>query len=165
MFCPFFNYEKKIAKILTEKKLTVSTAESCTGGLISSVLTDVSGSSSFVLSNLVTYSNEAKKKFLKVEAETLEKFGAVSAQTAKEMAEGIFFLANTSIGLSITGIAGPLGGSKEKPVGLAYVGLKSEKALFTEKILLPKFLPRKFMKYCFAKIALYELLKFIERNF
>lgn len=115
--------EEVIAELLLSKNLTISTAESCTGGLIASRLVDYPGVSSVFLEGAVTYSNEAKIDRLKVKKETLENFGAVSEETAREMAEGIAKTAGTDIGLSTTGIAGPGGGTPEKPVGLVYVGL------------------------------------------
>ena len=162
MFCPFINYEKKIGNMLIERKQTLSSAESCTGGLISSLLTDVSGSSEYVKSNFVTYSNEAKEKYLFVSSKTLETYGAVSEQTAYEMADGLLKQAQTNFAISITGIAGPTGGSKEKPVGLAYVGISCNKGTVVKKILLPSFLPRKFIKFCFAKKALSYLEEYLE---
>lgn len=115
--------EDVIAKILISKNLTISTAESCTGGLIASRLVNYPGISSVFMEGSVTYSNEAKVNRLKVKKETLESFGAVSEETAREMAEGIAKTSGTNIGLSTTGIAGPGGGTDEKPVGLVYVGL------------------------------------------
>jgi nicotinamide-nucleotide amidase len=115
--------EEIIAAKLTEKKLTVAVAESCTGGLIANRLTDVSGSSVYFERGLVTYSNEAKISMLKVPADIIEKHGAVSEETARLMAEGVRKISGTDLGLSSTGIAGPTGGSKEKPVGTVYVAL------------------------------------------
>jgi nicotinamide-nucleotide amidase len=112
-----------VYKYLKNKKMTVSFAESCTGGMISSRLTNVSGVSEVFMNSIVTYSNESKMKFLNVKEETLTKHGAVSAQTAQEMALGIRTVSNTDIGISVTGIAGPEGGTDEKPVGLFYIGL------------------------------------------
>ena len=111
----------EIKNILTKNKLTLSSAESCTGGLISSYLTDIAGSSEFIKQNFVTYSNEAKTKFLNVKKETLDKYGAVSEQTAHEMSEGLLKYADCSI--ATTGILGPSGGSKEKPIGLVYISV------------------------------------------
>lgn len=165
MFNPFINYEKKIAKLLIEKSLTLSCAESCTGGLISSLLTDISGSSGFIMSNFVTYSNEAKEKYLFVDKKTLEDYGAVSEQTAFKMAEGLLKQCSTDITIGITGIAGPTGGTEEKPVGLAFVGIANKDKIAVYKILMPKRLPRKFMKYCFAKKALSYLLNYIKTNY
>ena len=118
--------EEIIAAVLTEKKLTIAVAESCTGGLIANRLTDVSGSSIYFERGLTTYSNAAKISMLDVPAEIIEKHGAVSEETARLMAEGVRKLAGTSLGLSSTGIAGPTGGSKEKPVGTVFVALADE---------------------------------------
>ena len=103
-----------------EKPLTISTAESCTGGMIASKLIEVPGISKNFIESIVSYSNEAKIKRLKVKKETLEKYGAVSEEVAREMLAGL----NTDIGISTTGIAGPGGGTKDKPVGLVYIGIK-----------------------------------------
>ena len=103
-----------------EKPLTISTAESCTGGMIASKLIEVPGISENFIEGIVSYSNEAKIKRLKVKKETLEKYGAVSEEVAREMLEGL----KTDIGISTTGIAGPGGGTKDKPVGLVYIGIK-----------------------------------------
>jgi len=119
--------EEVIAGLLTEKKLTIAVAESCTGGLITNRLTDVSGSSDYLERGLVTYSNKAKISMLGVPAEVIERHGAVSEETARLMAEGVRKLAGTDLGLSSTGIAGPTGGSKEKPVGTVYLALSDSK--------------------------------------
>ncbi len=115
----------EIKQILIKNNLSLSTAESCTGGLISSYLTDIDGASNFIFQNLVTYSNEAKHRYLGVQKETLEKFGAVSIETAYEMSQGLLELADTSI--ATTGILGPTGGSKEKPIGLVYISFGYKK--------------------------------------
>ncbi|MBQ8848669.1 MAG: CinA family protein [Candidatus Gastranaerophilales bacterium] len=112
---------EQVKELLISKKLTLSSAESCTGGLISSYLTDISGSSAYIEQNFVTYSNEAKTKFLNVKKETLDKYGAVSEQTAYEMSLGLLKYADCS--LATTGILGPTGGSKEKPIGLVYISM------------------------------------------
>jgi nicotinamide-nucleotide amidase len=119
--------EGVIAAILTEKKMTIAVAESCTGGLITNRLTDVSGSSDYLERGLVTYSNAAKISMLGVPADIIENHGAVSEETARLMAEGVRKLAGTDLGLSSTGIAGPTGGSKEKPVGTVYIALADSK--------------------------------------
>jgi nicotinamide-nucleotide amidase len=119
--------EEVIAGLLTEKKLTIAVAESCTGGLITNRLTDVSGSSDYLERGLVTYSNAAKIGMLGVPASIIEKHGAVSEETARLMAEGVRKLAGTDLGLSSTGIAGPTGGTKEKPVGTVYLALADSK--------------------------------------
>lgn len=112
-----------VYKLLKERNKTLSIAESCTGGMISGRLTNVSGVSSVFMNSIVTYSNEAKIKFVNVREDTLIKYGAVSAETAQEMAAGIKLVSGTDIGLSVTGIAGPEGGTIEKPVGLFYIGI------------------------------------------
>ena len=119
--------EEVIAGFLTEKKLTIAVAESCTGGLITNRITDVSGSSDYLERGLVTYSNTAKISMLGVPAEVIKKHGAVSEETARLMAEGVRKLAGTDLGISSTGIAGPNGGSKEKPVGTIYIALTDSK--------------------------------------
>lgn len=115
--------EDVVGELLVNKNLTVATAESCTGGLVAGTLINYPGISAVFLEGAVTYSNEAKMKRLDVKKETLEAHGAVSAETASEMALGIAKAAGTDIGLSTTGIAGPGGGTPEKPVGLVYIGI------------------------------------------
>jgi len=115
--------EEVVANLLIEKGLKISTAESCTGGMIASKLVSYPGISEVFLEGAVTYSNEAKVRTLNVSSETLEKYGAVSEQTAKEMALGIAKRTGSDIAVVTTGIAGPSGGTKEKPVGLVYIGL------------------------------------------
>lgn len=115
--------ESVLCEMLVNKKLTIATAESCTGGMVASALINYPGISSVFMEGAVTYSNEAKINRLGVKAETLDKHGAVSSEIAAEMAQGIAKTAGTNIGLSTTGIAGPEGGSEDKPVGLVYVGL------------------------------------------
>lgn len=117
------NMQTVVAKLLLDKQKTIATAESCTGGAIASALVEYAGVSKVFLDGCVTYSNESKIKRLGVKAETLEKYGAVSHETAKEMAEGAAKTAGTNIGLSTTGVAGPDGGTDDKPVGLVYIGL------------------------------------------
>lgn len=152
--------EEKIAALLIKNGKTLSTAESCTGGLVSSLLTDVSGSSEYTKVNFVTYSNESKIKYLGVKPETLEKYGAVSEETAKEMAEGLI-KNGADFALSTTGIAGPTGGSDLKPVGLVYIGIASKKESLAFKFNTKPDLERKVIKYEFAKKALEHLLAFI----
>lgn len=121
--CGELTLEETVAKTLVDKNLTISVAESCTGGMVSSALIDYPGISSVFMEGCVTYSNEAKMMRLGVNKETLDKYGAVSEQTAREMAQGIAKSFNTDIGLATTGVAGPLGGTNEKPVGLVYIGI------------------------------------------
>ena len=116
--------EEKLGKFLLNNILTIATAESCTGGLLSSKLTDVSGSSAYIRLNFVTYANEAKHNILGVSWDILNNFGAVSEECAQAMAEGLQKATGADIALCTTGIAGPTGGTKEKPVGLIYIGLR-----------------------------------------
>ena len=118
------NLSLKIVKLLSKKKLTVSFAESCTGGLLASSITSVSGSSKVFSMGLVTYSNKAKTKLLKVTKKNISKYGAVSYETCLAMVKNLSKISKSNISISITGIAGPNGGTKEKPVGLVYIGLK-----------------------------------------
>ena len=117
------NLAEKLGLLLKQHHLTITAAESCTGGLFLSTLTDISGSSAYVIGGVVTYSNEAKQKLINVQESTLIAYGAVSEQTAKEMATGVKALFETDYAVSITGIAGPGGGTAEKPVGLVYIGI------------------------------------------
>ncbi len=123
----------KLFEYLKQNNLTVSTAESCTGGMIASAITNVSGSSGFFGTGVVTYSNEAKMKLIGVKKETLEKYGAVSEHTASEMAEGILKLSGADVSVAVTGIAGPTGGTAEKPVGLVFIGVSGKYGTFTYK--------------------------------
>lgn len=125
--------EDEVAQLLIKNNLTISTAESCTGGLLSGKLINYPGISSVFMEGLVTYSNEAKMKRLGVKKETLDKYGAVSKETAEEMAHGIVKASGSDIGVSITGIAGPSGGTKEKPVGLVFIGLYTNGKLKVEE--------------------------------
>ena len=164
MLNSFFKPEYKIAKILTKKNLIVSTAESCTGGLLSSRLTDVSGSSAYIMENYVTYANEAKIKILNVSPETLQNYGAVSEQCAKEMAEGLFKATGANIAICTTGIAGPTGAAEGKPVGTMFISLKTKDSLIVKKINLnPKFNRTK-MKYEFTQKALTLLLDYLVKK-
>ena len=128
--------EDIVCKLLLEKNLTISTAESCTGGLVSATLINYPGVSSVFMEGCVAYSNESKINRLGVKKETLDKFGAVSEETAREMAQGIAKNFKTNIGLSTTGIAGPGGGSKEKPVGLVYIGIYINGKTIVKKFIL-----------------------------
>lgn len=125
--------EEIVVEKLINKNLTISTAESCTGGLLSSVLVNCSGVSKVFKEGIITYSNESKIKELGVNENTINMFGAVSEETAREMALGIRSKANTNIGISITGIAGPKGGTKEKPVGLVYISISINNKIYVKK--------------------------------
>ncbi len=152
---------EEIAKILIDRKLTIATVESCTGGLLSSKFTDVSGSSAFIHLNLVTYSNEAKHKMLGVRNETLENFGAVSEECAYEMASGLYNLTNADICISTTGIAGPTGGTIEKPVGLMYSTICTKDKAVTFQINMHPEIQRIEMKEWFVQAVLERLLNFL----
>lgn len=117
----------RVLDLCRARGLSVSTAESCTGGLVAGALTDIAGSSDVVDRGFVTYSNKAKMQVLGVSAETLRAHGAVSEETAREMAAGLIRVARTSLGVSITGIAGPGGGSADKPVGLVHFAAQNDK--------------------------------------
>lgn len=122
------------AELLSGHKLTLATAESCTGGLISQMLTNIPGISSVFMGGAVTYSNDAKEEYLGVRRDTLLQYGAVSRQTAAEMAAGVRSRLKTDIGVAVTGIAGPDGGTPDKPVGLVYIGLSSVKGTVTKEL-------------------------------
>lgn len=115
--------EKKTALLLLRRKKTLSIAESCTGGLMAHTLTNVAGSSAFFLLGVVAYDNAAKTKTLKIPASLLAQYGAVSLEVAGKMAQGVRRILNTDIGMGITGIAGPAGGNKAKPVGLVFIAV------------------------------------------
>ncbi len=119
--------KRTLVSLLSDKGLTLSVAESCTGGLIGHLITNIPGSSSCFMGGIISYSNQAKCDLLGVREETIFKYGAVSSQTAEEMAEGVRKRFKTLLSLSVTGIAGPEGGSGEKPVGTVYMGLSDEK--------------------------------------
>ena len=126
---------KNIIKKLSKKKLKISFAESCTGGLLSSAITSVSGSSKVFNLGLVTYSNQSKIKVLKVSKKIIRKYGAVSEQVCKAMAKNVSKIGKTNMSVSVTGIAGPNGGTRKKPVGLVYVGIKKDNKISIKKYL------------------------------
>tara|TARA_X000000950_G_scaffold56125_1_gene67462 strand:+ start:108 stop:578 length:471 start_codon:yes stop_codon:yes gene_type:complete len=127
------NLSLKIVKLLTKKKFTVSFAESCTGGLLASSITSISGSSKVFNMGFVTYSNYAKVKLLKVPKKTITKYGAVSYETCLSMVKKLSKISKANISISITGVAGPNGGTKAKPVGLVYIGLKKGSKIIVKK--------------------------------
>ena len=153
-----------ISEILINKGLTIAVTESCTGGLLSSKLTDISGSSAFVHLNLVTYSNDAKHKMLGVHQETLENYGAVSEECAYEMASGLQKLTGADICISTTGIAGPTGGSLEKPVGLMFSTICTKDKAVTFQINFHPEIPRVEMKEMFAQAVLEKLYTFLSEK-
>lgn len=125
--------EEEVISLLSEKGLTLTAAESCTGGLIAKRLTDVSGASAVFHGSLVTYSNRLKEKWLGVQAETLQKYGAVSEQTAREMALGARKAADADLAVAVTGIAGPNSDDTNKPVGLVFIALADRDGVTVEK--------------------------------
>jgi len=156
--------EQVVGKSLLEKGLTLAVAESCTGGLISSKLTDVPGSSAYIKLNFTTYSDEAKSEILGIEWDLIEKHGAVSEQVAKAMAEGARKTSRTDIGLGITGIAGPTGGSSKKPVGLVYIGISDGKNTEAQKVNINPELSRIAIKQKASRHALNFLRLFINKS-
>ena len=126
---------KKVVKLLSKKRLKISFAESCTGGLLSSSITSISGSSKVFTIGLVTYSNLSKINILKVPKKILIKHGAVSYETCSSMVKNINKISKTNISLSITGVAGPKGGTREKPVGLVFIGIKKGNKTLIKKFL------------------------------
>ena len=127
------NLNKKIIFALKKKKIKLAIAESCTGGMLSSAITSVSGASIVFTLGLVTYSNQTKISILKVPKKTIQKYGAVSMQCCLSMVQNLNKISNSKICVSITGIAGPKGGSKQKPVGLVYIGIKKGKTLLIKE--------------------------------
>ena len=124
---------EQVANRLMVDKLTVSVCESCTGGMLGAALTAVSGSSKFFLGGVIAYSDDVKRKAVGVKSETLARFGAVSAETACEMARGVQRKLQSDIAIAITGIAGPSGGSVDKPVGTVYIALARDKGVRVER--------------------------------
>ena len=157
--------EKKISKLLLRNGLTVSVAESCTGGLISSRLTDVSGSSGFINQNFVTYANEAKVKYLGVSDITIIENGVVSEEVASEMAMGLINNTDCDIALATTGVAGPTGGSKKKPVGTICIAVADKNSVRTMKYNANRRLSRRVIKYIFARVALKFLYNFLTEKY
>jgi len=129
--------EKEVGKLLREQGLTLAVAESCTGGLLGHRITEVAGSSDYFLGGIISYSNEAKERLLGVRHETLLAHGAVSAETAGEMAEGARRALGSDLALAITGIAGPGGGTDDKPVGLTYIALAHAGSTIVEQHVWP----------------------------
>jgi len=124
---------KNLVKILTKKRLKIAFAESCTGGMLASEITSISGASKVFGIGLVTYSNQAKITVLKVNKSIIQKYGAVSPQCCEAMVKNLSKISKAQINVSITGIAGPNGGTKKKPVGLVYIGVKKNNKIFITK--------------------------------
>ena len=126
---------KSLVKILKKKRLKISFVESCTGGLLASTITSISGASKIFNLGLITYSNQAKIKILKINKKIINKYGAVSYECCHSMVKNLSKISNADINVSITGIAGPTGGNKQKPVGLVYIGVKKGKITQINKYL------------------------------
>lgn len=127
---------QEIGSILPKKRLTLSVCESCTGGMLGSIITQIPGSSKYFLGGIIAYSNDSKKRIVGVRSNVLKQYGAVSPEVAAEMAQGVQKVFKSDIGIGITGIAGPSGGSKKKPVGLVYISLFTKKRILIKKLLL-----------------------------
>ena len=150
---------QKIVKLLIKKKLKISFAESCTGGLLSNSITSISGSSNVFTLGLVVYSNQAKINILKVPKKTIMKYGAVSYETCLCMVKNLNKISKTNISVSITGIAGPNGGTKQKPVGLVFIGIKNGNKTLVKKCLFKSKKRNSIQKSAVNK-ALYLILSF-----
>ena len=144
----------RVAELLKKHKRTVATAESCTGGLIAKLLTDIPGSSAYFIEGVVAYANEAKTRLLGVPAQLIAEHGAVSRQVAAAMALGCRAKSGADFALSTTGIAGPAGGTPEKPVGLVYVGLADAHGCGVEELRLDSTLPRDSIRERAAQAAI-----------
>jgi nicotinamide-nucleotide amidase len=151
--------EQKAAKLLTKQNKAISIAESCTGGLLSSKLTSIPGSSKFLKLGIVSYSNESKVKLLKVPKKKIDTYGAVSDQTARAMASGARRILKTDFGIGITGIAGPAGGTKNKPVGLTFVAISTKEGDLCLKCNFKR--TRKSIREQASNTALKLLIKFL----
>ena len=151
----------RVVKLLSKKKLNISFAESCTGGLLASSITSISGSSKIFTLGLITYSNQAKINILKVPKKTIRKYGAVSYETCLSMVKNLNKISKTNISVSITGVAGPSGGTKQKPVGLVYVGIKKGNKTLVNKYLF-KIKKRSLIQNESVKKALSLILFFIK---
>ena len=154
------NQLKKLTAKLKKNKIKVAVAESCTGGLISYNLTKIPGASKFFMMGIVSYSNISKLDLLKVRQKTLTKYGAVSAEICKEMCNNLLKISKTNIAISVTGIAGPDGGTKKKPIGLVYVGICSKDKLEIKKFNFGK----KLSRINIQNLTLKKTIKLIENH-
>tara|TARA_Y100001970_G_scaffold255451_1_gene332167 strand:- start:3149 stop:3622 length:474 start_codon:yes stop_codon:yes gene_type:complete len=154
------NLSNKIIRLLRKKRLKLSIAESCTGGMLSNSITSVSGSSKVFKMGLVTYSNESKRQLLKVPRQIFKKYGAVSIQCCYSMLNGLNKIGKADICISITGIAGPNGGSKKKPVGLVYIGIKKN-----NKVKINRYFFQKKGRSNIQKAAVKKALELILQSF
>jgi PncC family amidohydrolase len=156
------DFLQRLANIIISKNKTIATAESCTGGLIGHMLTNISGSSKYFERGIIAYSNQAKNELLMVSKELLDTFGAVSEPVAKAMAAGIRKNTKVDIGISSTGIAGPTGGTDEKPVGLVYIGISTTRSTQVHRF---HFIGNRIEnKYQTAKQALHLLYEVLEKK-
>ena len=155
------NFNQKIVSLLKKKKLNLAIAESCTGGMLSSAITSVSGSSKIFMMGLVTYSNQAKTGILKVPQKIIKKYGTVSVQCCLAMVNNLQKISKSKVCVSITGIAGPKGGSKLKPVGLVYIGIRVKKKVSVNKFIF-KNKGRAYIQKQTVKKSLNSLLKLIK---
>ena len=155
------NLSQKVVKLLRFKKIKISFAESCTGGLLASSITSISGASKIFTLGLVTYSNQSKIKILKVPKKIIIKHGAVSYETCLSMIRNLSKISRSNVSLSITGIAGPKGGTKNKPVGLVYIGIKKGTKILIKKYLF-KSKNRFEIQKASVKSALNLILSFIK---
>ncbi len=154
---------ENVVKLLVEEKMIISTAESCTGGLISGAVTSVSGSSAVIEMGLCSYANRIKNEFLAVPEYILEKYGAVSYQTAYYMAKGIRLLSGSDISVSVTGIAGPTGGTDKKPVGTVYCGISTKKGTMSRLIFTPADdIPDEYKREYIRKMTVLKALRWVE---
>ena len=151
---------KKIIKILKKKKLKISFAESCTGGILSSLITSIKGSSKVFSMGLVTYSNQAKFDILKIPKKIIKNYGTVSTECCLYMVNNLSKISKSNICISITGIAGPKGGTKQKPVGLVYIGIKKNKIIKINKYLI-KNRGRRYIQNTTVKKALQLIHNFL----
>ena len=155
------NNAKKIVRILTKRKLNISFAESCTGGLLSSTITSINGSSKVFTLGLVVYSNKSKNSILKIPNIILKRYGAVSEQICSAMVKNLSKISKTNMSLSITGIAGPRGGTKKKPVGLVYIGIKKGNKIYVKKCFF-KNKDRSYIQKATVKKSLGLILSFLK---
>ena len=147
---------KKIVEILAQKKMKISLAESCTGGMLSSAIISVSGSSKIFTMGLITYSNQSKNQLLKVPMKIIKKYGSVSAQCCFSMVNNLSKISKSNIAISITGIAGPSGGTKKKPIGLVYLGIKKN-----NKVKIKRYLFKNKTRSGIQKVAVKKALELI----
>jgi nicotinamide-nucleotide amidase len=156
-------FEAKIGELIKEKKLTLCSAESCTGGNIAHLITSVSGSSTYFKGSVVAYDNSIKENILKVKKKTLQEFGAVSEQTVSEMLDGVLSIMDTDVAVATSGIAGPSGGTNEKPVGTVVIGVASKNNQYIKKFIFTN--NRAVNIELSSIVALFMLKKFVEKHF